>query len=220
MIPSRRGTFAVAATVSVLAAVTMLVACNGSFRFDDTPLPLGGEVDSGGDAATPADAASGPCTSDATCGDLRCDTSSGACVPCLEDGDCSGERPHCDATSHLCVACNVTTDCGPREACNVTTHRCIRTCADGDDACPNPGFVCDLTSHLCVECRSSANCAGSPNGAVCDVPIGRCVQCTGNAQCAAGTPVCDRRSGSCVGCLTSAACSAGSVCDKAALTCR
>jgi len=218
VIPARRDTFAGAcATVSVLAAVTMLAACNSSFRFDDTPLPPG---DGGGDETEVTADAGSSCTSDATCGDLRCDIATGTCVPCLGDSDCSGARPHCEATSHLCVECKVTTDCGDRQACNVTTHRCIDTCTDGDDPCANPGFVCDGTLHVCVECRSSANCAGSPSGAICDVPIGRCVQCTGNAQCASATPVCDRRTGRCVGCLTSAACSAGALCDKAALICR
>lgn len=216
MNPVRRGTFA-EATVSVLAAVMMLVACNDSFRFDDATLPVS-NLDAGGDE-TPMTGDAGPCTSDATCGDLRCDLATGTCVPCLQEADCSGGRPHCDTTSHLCVECNVTMDCGVRRACNVTTHRCLDTCTDGDDPCSTPGFVCNATLLLCVECRSSANCAASPSGAICDVPIGRCVQCTGNAQCPSATPVCDRRTGRCAGCLTSAACSGGAVCDKTALTC-
>ena len=217
MISAGRGTFA-KATVSVLAALTMLVACNASFRFDDTALPAG--ADGGGDESQVTDdAASTRCTSDVTCGDQRCDTATGTCVACLGDGDCSGSRRRCDPTAHLCVECELTSDCGDRHACDVITHRCLDACSDGDDPCPNPGFVCDVTLHLCVECRSTANCAGSPTAAICDVPIGRCVQCTGNAQCPAATPACDRRSGRCVGCLTSAACGAGSVCDKTTLTC-
>jgi hypothetical protein len=219
VISARRGTFA-KATASVLATLTMLVACNASFRFDDAALPAG--TDGGGDESQVTDdATSTRCASDATCGDQHCDTAAGMCVPCLEDGDCSGSRRRCDPTAHLCVECQLTSDCRDREACNVTTHRCLDTCNDGDDPCANPGFVCDVTLHLCVECRSTANCAGSPTGAICDVPIGRCVQCTGNAQCPNATPACDRRSGRCVGCLTSAACGAGSgsVCDKTTLTC-
>ncbi len=219
MIPSRRGTLA-NATVSVLAAMTVLVACNGTFRFDESPPAPGDGIDAGGDEQAPAaDASASRCTNDSTCGNLRCDLGSGSCVACVGDGDCTAERPRCDSTSRLCVECEGPTDCTQREVCNATTHRCIDTCTDPDDPCPHAGFVCDGTLRLCVECRSSANCA-LPATPICDIPIGRCVQCTANAQCPPSSPVCDRRSGQCVGCLTSAACPPGMLCDKAALTCR
>jgi hypothetical protein len=220
LIRARRGALA-NATVSALAAMTVLAACNDTFRFDDAPPAPGDGVDAGGDEQAPAaDATTSRCTSDSTCGDLRCDLASGACVACVGDGDCSADRPRCDSASHLCVECEGQSDCTQREICNATTHRCIDTCTDADDPCPHAGFVCDGTLRLCVECRSSANCAGFPSSPICDIPIGRCVQCTGNAQCPSSSPVCDRRSGQCVGCLTSAACPAGMLCGKTTLTCR
>lgn len=199
--------------LAVLVATALGVgACNGSFRFDEPVLP----TDGGGDELT----ASSTCTDDTTCQGMRCETTTAVCVACLQDGDCSGSLSHCDGTAHVCVECESTLDCGTKQVCDSTTHRCLDACNGDDDVCPVTGFTCKGAVHLCVECRLSANCAGSPNGRVCDIPIGRCVECTGNAQCAGATPACDRRSGRCVGCVTSAACNAGTVCDKSALVCR
>lgn len=206
------------AALSALAALLSLAACDDTFRFDEPAADA--STDAAGDAAVgEIDAGRAPCSSDTSCGGMRCDTARGACVACLGDSDCSGSRAHCDVASNLCVECTRTDDCKTRQRCDATTHRCLDTCFDEDDPCPGDGFVCDRTLRTCIECRSSANCSGSASGAICDVPIGRCVACTSNAQCAAPTPACDRRSGRCVGCLTSSACSGG-ICDKVTSTCR
>jgi Cys-rich repeat protein len=205
-----------AAVVAATFAVALLGAsgCNQVFRFDE-PLHTDGGED-GGDLGT----AVLPCTSDATCGGLRCDVPSGECVACLADAECSGSTPRCEPKSHLCVPCLAGNDCPARQGCDTVTHRCLDICVDGDDVCPGVGFICDRSRSLCIECKTSANCAGSTTGRVCDVPIGRCVECTGNAQCPTSKPACDRRSGRCVACLASSACGAGAVCDPVALACR
>jgi hypothetical protein len=209
--------------VALLASACALGACDAAFRFDDATSP--GEGDGGGDEPSASSeggssASSTVCATDARCPAMRCETTSGTCVACLEDRDCSGALARCETNLHVCVACNVRDDCGLAQTCDVTTHRCLDTCHDADDRCPLPGFVCAQDLHLCIECRTSEHCASSTQGAVCDVGIGRCAQCTGNAQCPAVTPSCDRRTGRCVGCVSSTDCGAGAVCDPVTLVCR
>ena len=201
-----------AGTVAVAVLLTT-VGCDSVFRFDQPATTDGGSVDDGG---------GGPraCTGDPTCGGLRCQVSTGMCVGCVADTDCSGSLRRCDTAQGVCVECNGTTDCPERHGCDTVTKRCLDLCFDDDDPCPLSGFVCDGDRKLCIECKTSANCAGSAGGPVCDVPIGRCVECTGNAKCPTAKPVCDRRSGRCVACVTSAECGLGSVCDPISLTCR
>lgn len=204
------------ASIVAFVGVTLLVACNATFRFDDKE-PEDALLDSGASDATAEPRPA--CENDASCGRMRCEKTSGVCVACLGDTDCASPNLRCDETTHLCVACRERQDCSSHEVCDLVTHRCLDACHDDDEKCPNDGFVCDKSLKLCVECRSSANCAGSSKGSVCDIPIGRCVQCTGNAQCPQATPSCDRRTGRCVACLSSAACATG-VCDPATLVCR
>ena len=203
--------------VAMTAALAYgLIACDQAFHFD-VPAPLGiGDGTDGGDEA----AATGLCTSDATCGGLRCDVASGSCVACLADADCTtGGMLRCEPMTHVCVACLNRPDCKQRQDCDTVTHRCLDACFDSDDPCPTAGFVCSEALGRCIVCTTSASCAGSATP-VCDVPIGRCVQCSGNAQCPAAKPVCDRRTGRCEACVTSATCGAGAACDPVMLTCR
>ena len=202
-------------TVGIAALATNL-GCDSVFRFDR---PATSATDGGGTDDAPATDSGGqiPCIDDTTCGGLRCEVSTGVCVACVGDKDCSGSRRRCDLTRGVCAECNATTDCPQRADCNLATKRCLDVC-DGDDLCPVSGFSCVGT--VCVECTNSENCNGASTGPLCDMAIGRCVECTGNAKCPAAKPVCDRRSGRCVACVTSAECGAGSVCDPTTLTCR
>ncbi len=199
------------------AMVFGLAGCDEAFHFDvSAPHDAGNDAD---DVVPPPDPSA--CTTDATCGGLRCHVASGVCVACLQNGDCTGTNlKRCEPTMHVCVACLNGPDCGARQNCDTVTNRCLDVCFDADDPCPTAGFVCDHNRALCIECTTSANCAGSAKGPLCDVPIGRCVECTGNAQCPPTKPVCDRRSGSCHACVVSPTCGASAVCDPAKLTCR
>lgn len=206
------------AVATTAALVCGLVGCDEAFHFD---VPAGAD---GGDGGLDADvgAPSAACTSDAPCGALRCEVTSGLCVACLQDADCkTGGLGRCEPASHVCVACLNRPDCAKREDCDTVTHRCLAACFDGDDPCPTAGFVCAEDLGRCIECRTSANCTGSAGGPVCDVPIGRCVQCTSNAQCPSSKAVCDRRTGQCQACVSSVTCGgAGTYCDPTSLTCR
>jgi Cys-rich repeat protein len=209
------GARTIAATLMMLFGPT---GCDETFRFDVTPDQDGGNGDAG-DGSTGAPPP-GSCANDSACGDAKCDVTSGVCVGCLADADCSSGRSKCEPTTHVCVACLNGPDCGMRQTCDTVTNRCLDACFDADDICPLPGFVCDRDRALCIECKTSASCVGSPNGPFCDVLIGRCVACTGNAQCPATKAVCDRRSGTCQECVTSPSCGSGNVCDPMTLVCR
>lgn len=201
---------------ATVAMVFGLGGCDETFRFDvPASRDAGNDADDGARGPGP-----GPCTTDASCGGLRCHVPSGVCVACLQNADCTGSLARCEPTTHLCVACLNGPDCGARQNCDTVTNRCLDVCFDADDLCPSAGFVCDRDRALCIECKTSASCAGAANGPFCDVPIGRCVECTGNAQCPVGKPVCDRRSGRCQACVTSPTCGVGAVCDPTKLACR
>jgi hypothetical protein len=202
--------------VAVLVAAVIGAGCDSAFRFDQPP--------SANDGGPAGDGASRPpCADDSQCGGLRCQVSTGACVACGADGDCTGARPKCDTTMGLCVECNATSDCPTptQQRCDAVTKRCLDLCVDRDD-CPN-GAVFSCTKEptfLCAECTQDPTCI-DPLKQTCDKSIGRCVECTGNAQCpTAEKPVCDRRSGRCEACVVSAECESGFVCDPATLTCR
>jgi len=195
-----------------------LAGCDEAFHFD---APAAGDAGNSGLDGGDAGRATRACTSDATCAGLRCEPTSGLCVACLQDSDCTtNARRRCEPSAHVCVACLNRPDCAQRQDCDTVTHRCLDACFDGDDPCPAAGFVCGEDLGRCVECRTNANCAGSPGGLVCDPPIGRCVTCSSNAQCPSSKPVCDRRTGRCEVCVASTTCGAGSFCDPASLTCR
>lgn len=207
---------AVSVGVAVLVASVTAVGCDSVFRFDQ---PASSTTDGGGaDEAAPVGTPT--CTDDTTCGGLRCQVSSGMCVACVADADCSGALRHCDTAQGICVECNnAATDCAEHHICEPETRRCVDTCNDGDDRCPVSGFECDVVRKVCTECDATKPCT-APTRRECDTPTGRCVECAGNAQCPSSKPVCDRRSGRCVVCVTSAECGVGSVCDPTTLTCR
>ncbi len=210
---------AVSVGVAVLVASIVAVGCDSVFRFDQ---PANAIADGGGvDEATTEDAGGRvPCADDTACGGLRCQVTTGMCVACVGDTDCSGALRHCDTAQGICVECNnASTDCAEHHVCDQQTRRCVDTCNDGDDRCPVSGFSCDVVHKICTECDSLRPCKVSSRP-VCDPPTGRCVECAGDAQCPALKPVCDRRSGRCVACVRSVECDAGFVCDPTTLTCR
>ncbi len=71
----------------------------------------------------------GPCLGDGDClgrtGTLRCFTSGGACVACLEPGDCTSlEAPICDTVAHACVGCSADEQC-TSAVCNAESGACL-----------------------------------------------------------------------------------------------
>jgi hypothetical protein len=201
--------------VVVFAAISL--ACNGTFRFDEHSIFRdAGDASSSGSAPFADGGAPTSCASDSSCppGASRCDVVSGRCVSCLADADCAAPTWRCSASVHACVACLVREDCGARQQCHVPTGRCLDTCAEGAEHCPD-GLSCDEREELCVACRTNTHCAGSPGEPRCEPDTRRCVECVGSADCPGERPLCDRRRGACVGCVSSAQCPQSAACDSA-----
>lgn len=199
-----------AAAVFLLAAVG-LGACSVKLSFDPP------DAKAASDAKPASDAARG-CKTDQDCPltTLHCDSSSGQCLACVEDGNCtSASSAHCDAALHRCVQCGADQDCGAAGRCIAATRSCVHTCATGAD-CSAAGTWCD--DSVCSQCDDDHPCTGSR--AYCDSATRQCTSCVMDAQCTApGAPHCNRTSGQCVGCLSTADCAAG-FCDPTNWTCK
>ena len=69
------------------------------------------------------------CTSDDECAAITddgnfCDTSSGRCVHCVDDANCSDLMPRCDPSSRECVECLTSSDCPDEDDCNPVKLTC------------------------------------------------------------------------------------------------
>ncbi len=92
---------------------------------------------------------------------------------CSSDADCSGTKPHCDLTTHVCVKCASDDDCSDpaRPACQ-PSGACAECSATNDDLCVNGTPVCDTNTGTCVMCTPGTQgdagmCTNSPDGPVC-----------------------------------------------------
>jgi len=139
------------------------------------------------------------CTSNANCpAPSVCNTSSGLCVDCLGDSNCSGSTPKCKTSLNKCVTCLADGDCTTGQTCNnnvccSTTKPVITSVSsilsDNTRIDVNFTFSQGLTatqaivvmedpasglplfnSNLCIE-RPSVTCTATPNcqtGDVCN----------------------------------------------------
>jgi hypothetical protein len=116
-----------------------------------------------------------------------CNTTTGACVQCLQTADCKGAAsPICNTTTNTCVQCLQTTDCA---------------------AATSP--ICDTTANACRGCSTGPECAAiSPSTPAC-ASTGACVACVGNGDCTTATkPICDTTANTCRPCASDAECPA------------
>jgi hypothetical protein len=185
-----------AAVFAAAAASVALLACgNQTWSFE-------------GDAGVAAEGSTPGCTVDTDCtiATLHCDTSSGQCVPCVKDEQCTQQGLRvCDTALNQCVQCGVTGDCANGQTCEPTSHTCVASCADGG-ACPS-GTNCN-TQGVCVGCTGNSDCANASTGHVCNTGSGQCVQCIDDTTCSYPTRRCNLATDTCVQCLT------GSDCDE------
>jgi hypothetical protein len=108
-------------------------------------------------------------------------------VPCGSDGDCSAPDRFCDLSSHVCVECLGSGNCGAGQTCVLATHRCEYACRTSAD-CSDPRPYCEKTTKTCVACLGNANCSsGSAN--LCDSSSHTCVECLTSADCACPLPL-------------------------------
>ncbi|MGO9832929.1 MAG: hypothetical protein ACLP1X_01805 [Polyangiaceae bacterium] len=176
-------------------------------------------ADDAGDAGARSDALDGGgCTSDSDCkpSNLHCDTTSGQCVACVTDSQCTQPGLYRCASMldpPRCVQCGVDADCGMGKACQPATHQCVAACTS-DQMCPESTSHC--THGLCVGCVDDGDCYTGSGGPMesCDLTIGECVQyqCTSDLECPPMS-VCDTNADRCVGCLTNVDCPRNWVCN-------
>ena len=92
------------------------------------------------------------CHSDAECDERApiCNPQTRACVECIGDDDCGGDRP---------------------QVCLVTRGECVQ--CSSDDQCTSAEPYCDPESNYCEECLADEHCAA---GQICDLEDERCVE--------------------------------------------
>jgi hypothetical protein len=114
-------------------------------------------------------------------------------VACLENGDCSGETPVCNAGTHTCVQCLASADCANATAlCDTNKSVCVQCLKDTD--CGTAANA-RCAASKCAPCLRDADCAHIPGKNVCNA--GACVQCTEAASSACGTHSCNPRLNRC-----------------------
>lgn len=183
------------------AATDTCVACNGGYGSASTFACKG--------ASAPVCSAGAcvPCASDLGGAAPACSLAtapacvSGACLQCSATATsaCTATTPACDATAHLCSACNGSFGSGTSLACLVSTAP-----------------VC-LASGACAPCTGDfGGPAGSCTSATMPACLstGACAQCsaTDTALCAGATPICDEATATCVACDGSYASGAAHAC--------
>ena len=114
-----------------------------------------------------------------------CNSSTGACVGCLVDGNCSGTTPHCNTTNNTCVQCTASSQCPTGFVC--TANKCVgEPCTTNTDCTTAAIPIC--VNQVCSQCAVSTDCSGNPiysnqNLNVCDTTKHVCVQCLTNTDC-------------------------------------
>ncbi len=166
----------------------------------------------------------GPCTDEDDCarhaGALVCDVredvpTSGRCVDCLNDNECSSANGH-ECVLGFCVECETDVECTSLETPQCSTSYQCEGCKD-NDACVGRGVrsMCDTRDGAenegeCVECEAHSDCEDAEKPQ-CDA-TGTCVPCSGNDDACedrssdgTATPYCNTRAdadtfGQCVQC--------------------
>ncbi|MEM6994385.1 MAG: choice-of-anchor L domain-containing protein [Myxococcota bacterium] len=170
-------------TAAVASVALVLSACP-SVAQDVPTTTTGVMLDTGDDGAADGDTAAaddsadgdpgGPCVTNDDCALLpglgECDTTSGECVGCLEDGDCQGDLT-CNEDS-LCEGCEGDDDCPLGTKCADAV--CLPGCGAAQP-CPG-GFAC--CGETCVDLDTNVDFCGD-----CET---RCELDDADASCAGG----------------------------------
>jgi hypothetical protein len=130
------------------------------------------------------------CVDDSGCSGTtpRCDTGAQKCVACLDGPDCASghcvaqtcvecendvdcsaaNASHCDPTTHMCVGCTASSQCGhlsATRACDTTNRRCVECTDDttcGQKACIRAQHLCSDVNRdsvdVCRECQADSMC--------------------------------------------------------------
>lgn len=179
------------------------------------------------------------CTGDKDCkatGEL-CDLTSGACVGCLKDGDCSGGEKClasqcvkvkncsnskdcanvCDSGSGTCVDCVQAGDCKAEQFCNIALHLCVSDVCKGSACVGGKFFGCSVDGSAyaaAVNCDDGDACTTDS----CDAATG-CKHAAGALSCDDGnvctTDSCDVKQGCAHAPAPAGGCEDGSACTTA-----
>jgi hypothetical protein len=184
---------------------------------------------------------------------------SGRCVECLQNSECTADPDKAFCVANQCVGCNVsgaaasahdggatgacigaTPECSTSGRCVECLHNsecttdpdkafCVQNTCQGCNAtastsdagvtyaCPSATPQCQSATGLCVECLAKSDCSSASKG-FCHQSA--CTGCADSGDCTGATPVCmsstssTSKAGQCVGCADSGDCSGNSpICD-------
>ncbi|MBO4350338.1 MAG: hypothetical protein J6A01_05245 [Proteobacteria bacterium] len=102
------------------------------------------------------------------------------CVECKDNSNCTSSLNGsiCNTTSHACVACVENTDCAaPTAVCSA--NKCVECASDTD--CPAKN-ICKLNTCTAVECKSNSECTDSTKP-ICDTGSHTCRACNAEEPC-------------------------------------
>lgn len=134
------------------------------------------------------------CAVDSDCAPpLKCNVTSGSCVQCNGDSDCTTGLKKCGP--YECLQCAADSDCTVNGAkiglgtCD-PAHILCESCATDAD-CKTPALPrCNAVNptvsayHQCSQCSTDADCSGQ-GFTGCDALHGTCSTCKANRECAA-----------------------------------
>lgn len=165
--------------------------------------------------------------SDGDPGTVGAQTTEVTVYECDTDAQCSGNKPHCDPSTHVCVACGSDKDCAdPTAPACQASGACGQCSASNTSLCTGQTPACDTTTGTCVLCTlgpqgDATECKDDPAGPTCVAGSGATVHCgcLDDSDCAGQGPghVCDSVTSVCVeGCRGTGGngCPSGEVCDS------
>ncbi|MDX9721084.1 MAG: hypothetical protein RBU37_10060, partial [Myxococcota bacterium] len=142
---------------------------------------------------------------------------------CRNNDDCASDPNGaiCNLSSGDCVECLLNADCSATETCSPQTFTCVPSGCSSDADCLNPDLPA-CSDSVCVECTTNSHC---PAAHFCNTASNTCVPdsgCKTDADCDGALPICNTATGACVECLRSTDCEGTADCvDQAcvAITC-
>jgi len=153
------------------------------------------------------------CISNSECGDDSpiCDSlNTGQCLPCATNTDCANINPFLPicVTSGSCVACTSDSQCTfTSQPICLNTGACVECLLDTQCSTVTGTPICDASTNKCRKCASNNDCIGSATTPVCDNLVsGNCVPCLVNTDCGSksSTPIC--LANTCSQCQTNSQC--------------
>ncbi len=165
--------------VLAISLTLMGSACSGDEgEFEATPdaaqsSDVASAEDADEDGSGEVDA--GPCGGDCAAPTPVCEESSGECVACVGDDDCTDGV--C-ADDNTCVACLGDGDCD-EGVCDTDANACVE-CVD-DAQCDGETPACDVDNNECVQCVEHAQCAEVGASACGD--DNTCQACAASEEC-------------------------------------